>query len=63
MYMNSGDWVENMTSLEFKSGQWRLYRHGLHEQPKLNEFLHHLEDDQYIFPDKRKKEEEGQNII
>lgn len=24
MYLNSGDWVENMTSLEYNEGTWRL---------------------------------------
>ena len=61
-YMNSGDWIENMTALELKSGKWRLYRHGVDDQNDLEEFLSHLEDDQYLFGDKR-KEEEGQNIL
>ncbi len=26
-YLNSGDWMENMTSLEYAEGQWSLYRH------------------------------------
>lgn len=25
-YLNSGDWVENLTSLEFNNGQWDLYK-------------------------------------
>ncbi|MEM7107599.1 MAG: UDP-2,3-diacylglucosamine diphosphatase [Bacteroidota bacterium] len=25
MYMNSGDWVENLTALEYSNGHWRLY--------------------------------------
>ena len=58
-YMNSGDWLENMTALEFRNGLWRLYRHGVHDQPDVHEFLSHLEDDQYIFSEKRKKEGEG----
>lgn len=28
MYLNSGDWVENLTSLEFNNGQWRIYRYA-----------------------------------
>ncbi|MFP4091373.1 MAG: UDP-2,3-diacylglucosamine diphosphatase [Cyclobacteriaceae bacterium] len=24
-YLNSGDWVENLTALEYKNGQWQLY--------------------------------------
>ena len=27
MYLNSGDWVENLTALEYNEGQWRIYRY------------------------------------
>jgi len=27
MYLNSGDWIENLTSLEYDGGQWRIYRY------------------------------------
>jgi UDP-2,3-diacylglucosamine pyrophosphatase LpxH len=27
-YLNSGDWVENLTSLEYNLGQWRIYRYN-----------------------------------
>lgn len=27
LYMNSGDWVENLTSLEYHKGEWRLYKY------------------------------------
>jgi hypothetical protein len=26
IYMNSGDWVENLTSIEFANGEWSLKR-------------------------------------
>jgi hypothetical protein len=26
-YLNSGDWVENSTSLEYNFGKWTLYKH------------------------------------
>ncbi len=26
-YMNSGDWIENLTSLEYNDGEWSLYRY------------------------------------
>lgn len=29
-YLNSGDWVENLTALEFHEGAWNLYRHEQH---------------------------------
>ncbi|MEJ7769756.1 MAG: UDP-2,3-diacylglucosamine diphosphatase, partial [Chitinophagaceae bacterium] len=25
-YLNSGDWIENLSSLEYTDGQWRIYR-------------------------------------
>lgn len=27
MYMNSGDWVENLTALEYKQGNWEIFRY------------------------------------
>lgn len=32
VYMNSGDWVESLTALEYKGGQWRLF---VYEQADL----------------------------
>lgn len=29
-YLNSGDWVENLTALEYDNGQWRIYEHAEH---------------------------------
>jgi UDP-2,3-diacylglucosamine pyrophosphatase LpxH len=26
-YLNSGDWIENLTALEYQKGQWELYRY------------------------------------
>lgn len=26
-YLNSGDWVENLTALEYAKGQWSIYKH------------------------------------
>jgi UDP-2,3-diacylglucosamine pyrophosphatase LpxH len=25
MYLNSGDWIENLTSLEYNNGEWKIY--------------------------------------
>lgn len=33
-YMNSGDWVENCTALEYHGGIWRLYQHDFLTTPK-----------------------------
>lgn len=27
-YLNSGDWVESLTSLEYHQGEWKLYQHA-----------------------------------
>ena len=27
MYLNSGDWIENLTSLEYVNGEWKIYRY------------------------------------
>lgn len=57
MYMNSGDWIENMTALEFVNSKWTLYRYGTGEESVLDEYLTHLEEDQYIFPSTKKEKE------
>jgi len=28
VYMNSGDWIENLTSLEYNEGAWRIYKYA-----------------------------------
>ncbi|MBS1939211.1 MAG: UDP-2,3-diacylglucosamine diphosphatase [Bacteroidetes bacterium] len=28
LYLNSGDWVENLTALEYNGGQWNIYRYA-----------------------------------
>jgi hypothetical protein len=25
--MNSGDWIENLTSLEYQDGKWSIYKY------------------------------------
>jgi UDP-2,3-diacylglucosamine pyrophosphatase LpxH len=36
-YYNSGDWIENMTALEFDGAGWCLYTHEADYQTRLNE--------------------------
>ena len=31
-YLNSGDWIENLTALEYKKGEWSLYQHDVKEK-------------------------------
>jgi UDP-2,3-diacylglucosamine pyrophosphatase LpxH len=35
-YLNSGDWVENATALEYTEGKWTLYKHQ-HTKEKIEE--------------------------
>jgi len=28
VYMNSGDWIENLSSLEYHDGRWQIYRYS-----------------------------------
>jgi len=43
IYLNSGDWIENLTSLEYSNGAWTLYRFEeddlLHTDPAESESL------------------------
>ncbi|MFM7016603.1 MAG: UDP-2,3-diacylglucosamine diphosphatase [Bacteroidota bacterium] len=42
-YLNSGDWVENLTSLEYYDGAWNIYKHDnitpdeIHEEDELSQ--------------------------
>lgn len=42
IYLNSGDWVENLTSLEYDAGEWIIYNYSNDKLAKsLNENSHH----------------------
>ncbi|MEL6720086.1 MAG: UDP-2,3-diacylglucosamine diphosphatase, partial [Bacteroidota bacterium] len=43
IYLNSGDWVESLTALEYKWGQWSIYRYD----PTDFEDANHSEDEEY----------------
>ena len=45
-YLNSGDWIENLTALEYKKGEWSIYKYE-------NNFL---EEDLHVEMDKSNKE-------
>ncbi|MDZ4757014.1 MAG: UDP-2,3-diacylglucosamine diphosphatase [Bacteroidota bacterium] len=32
VYLNSGDWIENLTSLEYSEGEWALYKYNKSEE-------------------------------
>ena len=31
MYLNSGDWIENLSALEYNDGEWKIYRYNENE--------------------------------
>jgi predicted phosphodiesterase len=36
IYLNSGDWIENLTSLEYNDGGWKIYKYDeaeIEEEP------------------------------
>jgi UDP-2,3-diacylglucosamine pyrophosphatase LpxH len=37
MYLNSGDWIENLTALEYHKKQWKLYRHDVNSISVIDE--------------------------
>lgn len=52
MYLNSGDWVENLTSLEFDGAKWSIYRYGddkVAQAVKLPKRLRNKLDNDEIF--------------
>jgi UDP-2,3-diacylglucosamine pyrophosphatase LpxH len=40
MYLNSGDWVENLTSLEYIKGEWNIYTYNEKEFEKVKLIKH-----------------------
>lgn len=46
MYLNSGDWIENLTALEYQHQRWSLYEYEkdeLAQKPHLNQQVNDLE--------------------
>ena len=46
MYLNSGDWIENLTSLEYCNGEWKIYRYDEQEMKSMME--HSNEEEQEL---------------
>jgi UDP-2,3-diacylglucosamine pyrophosphatase LpxH len=36
IYLNSGDWVENLSALEFVNGEWSIYKFNEHDRVQMN---------------------------
>ena len=43
-YLNSGDWIENLTALEYNNGEWELYTHTLDSKWSESELEEELEE-------------------
>jgi UDP-2,3-diacylglucosamine pyrophosphatase LpxH len=43
IYLNSGDWIENLTALEYVEGNWEIYRFD--EKAFRHELLHEAEEE------------------
>ena len=53
-YMNSGDWVENLTALEYHQGNWSIYRYNedaVAQKIKLSKHARNTLDNDEIFKD------------
>jgi UDP-2,3-diacylglucosamine pyrophosphatase LpxH len=37
VYLNSGDWIENLTALEYVQGEWRIYKFDELEKAEMRE--------------------------
>jgi len=44
MYLNSGDWIENLTALEYANGKWEIYRFD--EVEMLHMSVHEQEEEE-----------------
>jgi UDP-2,3-diacylglucosamine pyrophosphatase LpxH len=44
MYLNSGDWIENLTALEYVNSEWKIYKFD--EQEVLNMMMHDTEEEE-----------------
>jgi UDP-2,3-diacylglucosamine pyrophosphatase LpxH len=38
-YMNSGDWIENLTALEYSEGEWKIFKYNEADFPHDEEFV------------------------
>ena len=43
MYLNSGDWIENLTALEYVDGEWTIYRY---DEKAMKELVEHTEEEE-----------------
>ena len=39
IYLNSGDWIENLTALEYNKGAWKIQYHDPYQYPELQHLI------------------------
>ena len=44
MYLNSGDWIENLSALEYVEGNWKIYRFD--ENERLNMIVNNTDEEE-----------------
>ena len=45
MYLNSGDWIENLTALEYADGEWKIYRYDANE---MKQWIEHSNEEEEL---------------
>lgn len=55
IYMNSGDWVEHLTSLEFSNGNWQIYNYEAEDFDVVNPMLQVPEHDPKVYTLRREE--------
>ena len=48
MYLNSGDWVENLTSLEYQWGKWTIYQYDEFDYLDLPPIFENMEEEDLL---------------
>ncbi len=45
MYLNSGDWIENLTALEYVDGEWKIYRY---DENDMQQWIEHNTEEEEL---------------
>ena len=45
MYLNSGDWIENLTALEYVDGEWKIYRY---DEKEMQQWFEHGSEEEEL---------------
>ena len=45
VYLNSGDWIENLTALEYVDGEWKIYRY---DEKEMQQWFEHGSEEEEL---------------